>query len=307
MKYIVTMTYGLLTALRFHIDMKVFDFLYTWLSIVRMSVSAHTFNDYMVYVNHIDSYIGNIDIEELTYQDVQRMYTSMCATDGAKQVLHMHSIFRIAINYALDIDVIGKNPLRGVILPKKEKYHPVFISGAELRRMLSLSDYYGIYNAVLLAGCLGLRRGECLALHRSDLDPDRNIITVSRSAEWKDGRRIISSPKSETSYRKLLISEAFATALLTHSHSDYFCDYSQSVLYKRFSALLRENSFKPMRFHDLRHTYASLLLESGVDIKVIQSRLGHSSVSLTLDTYAHVDVRSQTVSSTVLDYLIEEE
>lgn len=307
MMFIAISIYGLIIFLKLIIDMKVKEFLYKWLCLVRMSVSKHTFDDYSVYINHVNYYIGDIDIDCLTFNVIQQMYSDMCAKDGANQVLHTHSIFRIAINYALDTDVIAKNPLRGVLLPKKKKYYPTFVSADDIRRMLSVADDYQIYNAILLAGCAGLRRGECLALHRSDLDLDKCIITVSSSAEWKNGVRAISSLKSDSSHRKLLVSEAFASALINHATTDYFCDYSQSVLQRRFAALQREHGFKKMRFHDLRHTYASLLLESGVNIKVIQSRLGHTSVSFTLDTYSHVDLSSQTSSATVLDYLIYDE
>ena len=261
--------------------------------------------DYMHSMNHVLCNTPRMQLQDFGRAEVQQLYNFLALNHSPNLALHVHSVLRIAINYAIDNDLIVKNPLRGVVLPKKEKYHPVFISANELQTLLIASEYHGIYNAVLLAGYAGLRRGEVLGLTVPYVDTEKCILEICRSVEYRNGERIVSLPKSDNSYRRLLVSERFISRLLEHHDgSEYFCDYTQGVLYKRFSKCLKETGMKPMRFHDLRHTYASLLLESGEDIKNISFRLGHSSVTLTLDTYVHLNTNSQRSSADALDYII---
>ena len=281
--------------------MTVKELLYQWLCVIKLTLNKHTYNDYLNYSNHVIDYIGDRHISGLSSSDLQQMFLQMLDDHGISYVIHAHRIFRIAIHYALDNDILCKDILRSVKLPKQQKYNPVFLSPLELKRLIKCSEDYGIYNAVILAGCAGLRRGECLALAVSDLDRERCLIRVSHSAEWKNGKRIISSPKSESGNRILMVSPAFIQSLLDHTDSDYLCDYSQSVLCRRLSRCLSENGFAHMRFHDLRHTFASLALDAGTNIKVLQSRMGHASIRLTLDTYAHLDVSAQAKSADLFD------
>ena len=278
--------------------------IFQWLGIVKMTLMPHTYRDYLNYSNHIIEYIGDMDMELLTSQNVQDMYFSMLDRYNPKTVLHAHTVFRIIVHYGIENDILLKDPLKGVKLPKKRKFSPTFLSAAELKRLLHCSEEYGIYNAVLLAGCAGLRRGECLALSVADIDTDRNVIHVSRSAEWKDGKRCFSSCKSTSSHRLLLVSDKFIESLMNHTDGEYFCDYSQSVLQRRLARCLKENNFSPMRFHDLRHTFASISVVNGDNLKVVQARLGHSSIQLTLDLYAHLDLSAQESSSSLFDDLI---
>ena len=281
--------------------MTVKDLLTYWLSIVKLTLKPHTYSDYLNYSNHVIEYIGDVELSSLNSITVQHMFFDMLDKYGSNSVLHAYTVFRIAVNYAIDNDLLLKNPLKGVKLPQKQKFLPTFLSSADLKRLLHCSEEYGIYNAVLLAGCLGLRRGECLGLSLSDVDSDRSIIHVSRSAEWKDGVRYTSSLKSESSHRFLLVSPLFIDSLMRHTESTYFCDYSQSVLCRRLTNCLKDNGFPHLRFHDLRHTFASISVVNGENLKVLQAKLGHSSIQLTLDTYAHLDLSAQESTSHMFD------
>jgi integrase len=163
---------------------------------------------------------------------------------------------------------------------------------------------------VLLAATTGMRRGEIVALRWQDVDLDAGRISVSRSVEkTRDGglrikepksargRRMISLPamtvdalraqKQDQLARKLLLGRAYEDNDLVCPQADGAL-MSPDVLTARFPTIVRRASLPHMWFHDLRHTHATLLLRAGVHPKIVSERLGHSTVSLTLDTYSHV-------------------
>jgi integrase len=199
-----------------------------------------------------------------------------------------------------------------VIVPRKTRSDFTVLNDEELHKLLDSIKNSWLYTPVLLASVLGLRRGEVLGLRWSDVDFKNKIITISKSMAFICGELVLSDVKTAKSHRSLLISDNFADYLLKLrmiSDCEYICSrygsaISPNVFDKHFKHIVRSLDIPDICFHDLRHTNATLLLKKGIPAKIVSERLGHSSISVTLDTYSHVLIDMQKDSSVAFDDLI---
>ena len=178
-----------------------------------------------------------------------------------------------------------------------------------------------------MAVTTGLRRGELLGLKWSDIDLTNGLMNVRRSIEQVRGTVRVKTPKTEKSHRRVTLPKSTVTELQRHSFLQKKEKLRLGPLYSNdgwvfssangtiwnpdtftgvFRRLLRDSKLDSIRFHDLRHTHATQLLKDGVFIKVVSERLGHSSVQITLDTYAHVLPNMQDEAAARIDSVITE-
>lgn len=287
-------------------------YLNDWIEIYKINLAYNTHRGYLVNLRHICRYIGDIELNSLTYTDIQNCYIKLLETLSGTSVLYCHRVLRNALNYAYKRDIINKNPCDLVIVPRKQRHDITVLSEDELHKLLEAAAGTWLYTPILIAATLGLRRGEVMGLRWSDVDFRNNIITISKSLSCINGELVLSDVKTAKSHRSLLISDSFSDYLLKlrlMSECEYVCNrygqpVSPNVFDKFFKRTVRSIDIPDICFHDLRHTNATLLLKKGIPAKIVSERLGHSSITITLDTYSHVLIDMQRDSSVAFDDLI---
>lgn len=291
-------------------------------------LKASTMNTYMTfYRKHIeDSDIGEMELQEIQTNDLQRYYNRKLK-DGlsAKTVRHLSVIIREALTQAVRLKYIRNSPQEGVILPKKEKYEGKTLSQSDVLKLLNEAVDETLYPLIMTAIFTGMRKGEILGLQWKNVDLDNGYIKVEKSlcrvADGVDGKGrhrtkvTLLEPKTATSKRTIPLTSQLVEILRHHKErqekykkeavdfynseldlvfANYLGDFmSEREVLRGFYTVLDKYEIPRVRFHDLRHTYASLLMESETDSKVIQELLGHSSISTTLDIYTHLKMEQK--------------
>jgi integrase len=301
------------------------EYLAQWLeAVVRPNRSLNTYRCYEGVVrNYICPQIGGTRLDQLTSDHVQGLYAAMKkagASDRMRQLAHA------VLHRALQTAVESKppkmpfNPCDYVETPRlpAAKVHRVEPYGVEeVQSLLTAAEGDRLKALIVLAVFTGLRQGELFGLRWPDIDLGAGALSVRHSLEEVNGKLSLKEPKSGKTRRVELPPLAVdalwehRTRMLAEGHlgGPVFCDTRGGWLRK--SNFLR-NVFRPLiekaglprrRFHDLRHTSATLLLTLGVHPKVVQERLGHSNISVTLDTYSHVAPTIQREAAAKLDGL----
>jgi len=283
--------------------------------------------------NHVIPILGNIPLGSLTPMHLQQLYEAKLRTGrlgsdngglAPSTVRQIHAILHRALKLAMNLQLIRQNPADAVIPPKPQKPDMRYLSPDEARALLTAADddrtYYPLYHMAILTG---LRRGELLALRWSDIDLERRSLTVTRAiAQTYSGELVSQPPKTAKGKRTIALSHAAVSVLRNHKRKQaqlaeklgdawqgkdlVMSDASGGIInpsniHRHFKRLLRKAGVKPIRFHDLRHTHATLMLKQGEHPKVVSERLGHNSIQITLDTYTHVLPNLQKEAADKLD------
>lgn len=269
-----------------------------------------------------------IMLSEITPKDIQDFYTEQLKRVKATTVISYHANIHSALEYAVDIELLIANPADRVKRPKKEKYIGDFYSGEEISELFKIAKGSPIELEVLLGAFYGLRRSEIVGLKWNAIDFTNNTITVKHTVTscTIDGKKVIEAKdraKSKASLRTLPLVPAFREKLLEvkkqqeeykrlcgrsycKDYLDYICvdpigeRISPNYITAAFPQLLVKNGLRRIRFHDLRHSCASLLLANGVPMKQIQEWLGHSDFSTTANFYAHLEYQSKMSSASAM-------
>lgn len=295
------------------------EYLRGWLAYrARPNVAASTFDRYEAIVRcQLIPALGHIRLTRLQASDVRAHYAQAVEAgrvDGKgglspTTVLQHHRVLREALKHAVEDGLIAINPTDRVRGPQKRRREMPVLNQKETTRLLELADGTSLYVPIVLGASAGLRRGEVLGLRWRDVDLDAGTLAVTQSLETTSQGLQFKAPKTAKS-RRLVPLPAFATAALrehrTHqaearlrlgaayNATDLVCSradggpWSPDSFSPRFAAFLARTDLPRIRFHDLRHSHATLLLKHGVHPKIVSERLGHSTVGLTLDTYSHV-------------------
>lgn len=283
-----------------------------WLATVADAVSPNTLRNYRHRCAVLTRRAGRVPLRELTPLRAQQLVRGLAADYAPATVAGIHAALTAALGRAVDWGLLERNPAARVVLPApSRRREPVAWSPAEATRFLALADREpdaALWRLLLDTGC---RVGEAVALRWADLDLDAATVAIRRTATRDaDGRRLIgSTTKTPASRRTLGIAPATVAALRAHraeqrarrlrlrpvwQESDAVFDrgdgqpVSTNAVYKRCAALSRAAGVPPASPHDLRHTVTTLLLLAGVPLPVVQRRLGHATIRLTADVYAHV-------------------
>ena len=247
---------------------------------------------------HILPLLGVLDLQEVSADTLDTLTTALEQNLGSRSVAYAHATLRKMLNYAIRRGYTTRNPYAMFDLPRVERYRYRVLHGGEIRRMLTLTSSTPLEVPVTLALCYGLRRGECLGVIPAlDLDPRDRVLHVQRTRSVEHGATVVTPCKTDKSNRRILLAEPHAEMLraLMQSAERYACPLTPNALEWRFKAFLREHQFPAIRFHDLRHSYATFMLSQEVNPKIVSTVLGHSGVAITLDIYSHPSVRMQEV------------
>jgi len=293
-------------------SMTVGEFLDMWLDrIAKPRVRAQTFKGYEVNVRvHLKPAIGRIPLDKLEPMHVQDLIDRKLREGLApKSVRYMHGILRNALNRAIRWEYIQRNPAAHVDGPRTPQQEIQPFSREEAQRFLKTIKGERLEALYTVALTMGLRQGEALGLRWSDVDLDLGYIRINRQLQRVNHKYELVEPKTNRSRRHLAVPGAILGALRTHKERQdaergaarrrwhdtnlVFCrrdgyPLSGSVVTHRFQELLQNAGLSRRRFHDLRHSCATLLLAQGVSPRVVMDVLGHSQISLTMNTYAHV-------------------
>ena len=282
---------------------------------VKVRPSSHqTYKGYIE--NHIKPNIGDIPIEKLTSLQLQKFYR-LLLTEGripriesekqprelsAKTVRNINQVISSAMDMAVRHKLILTNPTEGCELPKVEHREMKTLPAERLGAFLREAKESGVYELYYMDLATGLSRGELLGLKWEDVDLQNGIIHVRRQVARVDGEVKELPLKTKNSYRNISISQdavAMLTEMEAHRSSDYVFPsstggpISPDSVNNMLHRVLKRAGLPSIRFHDLRHTFATLALQNGVDIKTVSGMLGHFSAGFTLDTYAHVTTSAQ--------------
>ena len=273
---------------------------------------------------HIIPSIGHIPLYKLTQNDLQQFYanlkkngrlqyTDTCGKGVSdRTVRSCHAQCRASLEKAVSEGLISKNPSTGCKLPPKKGKEMKILSKNELGRFFVRAKEEGYYELFLLELSTGMRRGEIVGLKWSDFDEADGLLRITRQVNRVGGKTVVQSPKTKSSVRTMVLPK-YMTEILSEMKRDAVCDWmfpspvnigeprNPSALYKRFQLLLERSGCKQVRFHDLRHTFATMALENGMNIKILSDMIGHSSAETTLNIYSHVTDTMRTQASVKID------
>ena len=291
-------------------------------------VRANTLDEYKRAFNyHIKTYKTFVDlpIQALTPKILQTYYNTKVKEGLSPNTIHkQHTNINKFLKYALQLDMIDRNPADRVTLPKKVKSTAAsFYNSEQLQAMLSLFWDDPIEPAVFLAAYLGLRRSEVCGLQWSAIDFDTSLLTICHTAVVVNGKIIYSNnTKSQSSHRVLSMSPVVADYLKQlkqaqeankalfgseYNDSGYVCvkkdgtPINPDFVTHHFQRVIKASELPNIRFHDLRHSTASLLHQSGYGLKDIQTWLGHSDIQTTGNIYTHLDTNRMNHMAQALD------
>ena len=246
--------------------------------------------------DHIQPEIGRIRLIDLRPKQLQSLYSlKLNAGLSKRTVQYIHAILRRSLNEALRSGLIIRNPKDAVTPPRPAKKLPQTLSTDEVNVYLKSVEDHHWYPIYLLAITTGMRKGEILGLQWGDVDLEHGAVNVQRTLVDIQGKVMLGEPKSSTAKRNISLSGKVVEALRQRQLDEGLVfttstgrPISQRNLTRHFHASLEKAGLKKMRFHDLRHTAATLLLQANVHPKIVQEMLGHSTIVLMLDTYSHV-------------------
>lgn len=288
-------------------------------------LAQNTLEGYRVNIKHINRYIGDVYLDEITADILDDMFFSL-SDDGLSgtSCLYVYRTLHSAFEMGVKRREIDFNYCDMIEPPRKNKFKAKFIDIESGRKLLQYLNSYDIRYALpmLLGLFLGLRRGEILGLMWSDIDFEKKVIHVQRTATPKNSGFVFSDCKTEKSNRYLMLSEFLigkfsewrAIQKEFNPNAVYIFEqesgkiFSATILNKKFKAVLKTCGIDTTtRLHDLRHTFASYLVNDNVPISVVSQMLGHSKVSTTLDIYTHSDIRQQSIALETLEKIIPSE
>ena len=268
--------------------------------------------------------IGHIPLDELKNNDFQAFYSHLI-TEGRlinvdsfgagvsnSHIRHIHSHCSAALKKAIQEGLIFKNPAAGCRLPPKVHGKITILTHDEIYRLLVQAQFDGMFEMLFLDVTTGLRRGELVALKWSDLNFRRHELNISRQYTRVNGELIISKPKTPSAIRTIKLTKITMNVLKKHqagatsewmfpSPLDPTRPIDPEACGRRLKRILEKAGCRNIRFHDIRHTFATMALENGIDVKTVADILGHNTVETALDTYTHITSEMLNHSANTID------
>ncbi|MED0736727.1 tyrosine-type recombinase/integrase [Aneurinibacillus thermoaerophilus] len=290
-------------------------FLQQWLdNAAKQTTRATTFDGYKRTIHHrIIPAIGHLKLADIKPIHIQKFYTQLVEEDlSSEYIRFIHSILRSAFNTALKWQLVSKNIMSNVEVPKLKRKEKGIWTLEQAQQFLNYAKEKGTrrYIVYLLAIYTGMRRGEIFGLRWKDVDLENGKISINQTLSWVSGQGLIfQEAKTKRSHRSISISDFVVQELKNHKlqqrkeklrigeayndqdlvvASAYGNPMNPRGVTDYFRKLTVEAGLPVIRFHDLRHTHATIMLKLGEHPKIVSERLGHSNIQMTLNLYSHV-------------------
>ncbi|EGK10195.1 phage integrase family site-specific recombinase [Desmospora sp. 8437] len=310
------------------------EYLNRWLKdYAELNTAPRTYQGYEYMITqHIIPQIGDIPMDKLKPMHIQGYYSEKLAKgrkDGSgglspRSVLHHHRILHQALDQAVKWQVIPMNPAKSVTPPKPQRKQINTLSREQVHQLLSATKNTPYYEQIFFAINTGMRRGEIFGLRWKDVDFANRTISVRQTIQRIKNKGLVfrDTTKTDGSRRSIAVSDSVIHMLnrikkrqaqekiscgpLYQDHDLIFANSDGTpinidYLSREFGRLIKRMKLPHIRFHDLRHTHATLLLQQGEHPKVVSERLGHSTITITMDTYSHVMPNMQKEAAQKLD------
>lgn len=303
-----------------------------WLeTAARPKLRPKTFADYQALLaRYVRPKFGAKKLTALTALDVQRLYNEMHAAGlSSRTIRYTHAVLRAALNKAVKARLLAHNPVTVVDLPRQERKEMQVLTLDQIEEFRAVAEDADPDGAALYEFLVatGTRPSEALAVQWADLDLAAGTVTIQRSVTWlKGGQWSFQEPKTTKSRRLIPLPPGLVATLAEHRRRQterrlktgstwqgrdlVFCTRTGGPLEARnvvrqFKRILRAAGLpESVRLYDLRHTTATLMLAGGLSPKIAAERLGHSTVTLTMDTYSHVLPHMQKEATAILEALL---
>ena len=277
--------------------------------------------------HHIIPKLGSVKLEKLTMLQIQQFYNELLKSGrvqkkkqpelkehglSPRMVQCVHVVLNKALEHAVEEKLILANPAKNCKIPKNTRKEMKILPEALIGPYLRAAKEHGILAPMYLELTTGLRRGELLALQWEDLDVQNCTLSINKSVARQNGKLVISTPKTPDSIRTVLLPEDTAK-LLAEEHERHPANpylfpsprtgetWDPDGFRRLHDWIIKEIGAEHVRFHDMRHSCASLLLANGVPFKHIQEWLGHSDFTTTANIYAHLDYKSKITSAQAME------
>lgn len=304
------------------------QFLDKWLAdVAQPSVRPKTYRFYSDHIRlHIIPALGKKRLEKLTPADVQHFANDKLKSGLSPQsIRHIIATLRSSLSLAVKWQLVYRNVAALITLPRIQKQEMKFFTPEQANAFLDSIKGHRLEALFGMALTLGLRRGELLGLHWSDVDLDGATLRVNYGLQRFDGKLHLMEPKTEKSRRMLPLPSLLVAALRAHRTRQLEerlalgSDWQETGLVfistvgtpleprnlnRTFDALLENAKLPKIRLHDLRHSCATMLLAQGIPQRTLMEILGHSQISLTMNTYSHVLPEMTRAAVNVMDSVL---
>lgn len=287
------------------------EYLKQWLrDYALQNVASQTYSNYELIIRvHLIPSLGNYKLEKLTSTIVQSYYTNLKENSELSNtsINYIHRILNHALKQAVKWQIITRNPCEATQPPRKDKYIALVLDNKEIDVLLEACKGTPIYTPVIIALTTGMRLAEIAALQWKDINFDKKNIYINNTLQNIDRELVLKPTKNASSRRTVYMMELLVEhlkLLKTSMESNlndsktidvqFVCAWEDfrpkdpHYISKKFRKIKSSLNITQIRFHDLRHTHATMLLKEGIHPKIVADRLGHSQISITLDTYSHV-------------------
>lgn len=288
------------------------QFLEAWQESIESTVRPTTASTYATLIRlHVEPFIGKHILSRLQPQHLQRLYSDRIKHGLSPQsVRKIHAVIHVALERAMKWDLVVRNVADLATPPRGERHEFETLGPDEARSLLSAAKGHRLEALYWLALTTGMRQGELLALRWKEVNFEARALQVRGTLTLKEGRYVVSEPKTPGSRRQVALGGQVIEVLRLHRSRQAeerlakgSCWMDNDLVFanevgnpiepsnlrrRSFFPLLEKAGLKRIRFHDLRHSAATLLLGEGIHPKIVSERLGHSRVAITLDLYSHV-------------------
>jgi integrase len=304
-------------------------FMQDWLVSVEPSLRFNTFKQYkQVTLQHILPVLGKMRLRDVKPEHIQRLYNFLIINGSSHRTVQLaHSIFHRALVTAVKLGMISRNPADATSPPKPKKKEMRFFDENQIHKLLITAEttkdrFSALYH---LAISTGMRQGELLGLKWSDIDWEAGSLQIKRQVTRKEGGLNFSQPKTKSGIRRIDLGNQTLSILKEHQKklfdemikagekwhdldlvfpSNIGTIMNRNNLRRKYIGLLKKANLPELRFHDLRHTAASLMLNHNVPVIIVSKRLGHAQPSITLDVYGHLIPAKQKEVASLMDELL---
>jgi integrase len=303
-------------------------FLDRWLKSVKPALRPNTYRRYEQFARlHISPALGRISLAKLTPDQLQGLYASKLEAGlSPTTVRHIHAAAHKALKQATRWGLVVRNVASVVEAPRMAHHEMTTLSPDEAQRVIEAACGERLGAVYTLALTTGMRRGELLGLRWRDVDLERGAVQVRASLQWTKEGPVFGEPKTERSRRQITLAKIAIDTLRAHRIAQaeerlrrggawedndlVFANevgrpvHPNNMVRRSFEPLLRRAGVPRVRFHDLRHSAATLLLAQGVHPKIVSEMLGHSQIAMTLDLYSHVTPTMQRQAADAMDAVL---